>query len=401
LRLPSSKGFAPLKFLRVKPFVKGMSYMSKEFEVAAALRKPKFLTRIFGRKEVTPIQKSQLRGGLSREDRFMLRHAALIEQLFDFLARTGLDPVPDHYELAWYYLTCASATQRMMVESHMLEHGCIEPHQACDLLDKIRTAISERELRVMVEDARQNMMEAAALTDQSGRQAAEYGDALGESVKMLSEGGSRSDALDKLQQLTAQMIERTAVAEAQLKARGKAISQLKSRLAQSQKQALSDPLTNLPNRRAFEICLKNAIEHVAVAGYPLSVAFCDIDFFKRINDTHGHATGDRVIHHVGEILQGTASASVHVARHGGEEFALVFERKTASEAADILNKVRVQLSAKRMVAKDTLRPIGEVTLSSGVAQMESGESSTAMLARADHALYEAKNSGRNKVCVAG
>jgi diguanylate cyclase len=382
----------------------GMSYMSKEFEVAATLRKPKFLTRIFGRKEVTPDQKAQLRGGLSREDRFVLRHAALIEQLFDFLARTGLDPVPDHYELAWYYLTCASAMQRMIVESHMLEHGCIEPHHASDLLDRIRTTISERELQQMVEDARQTMTEAAALTDLTGKDTAEYGDALGESVQMLAgtENGSEAQAeqLKRLQTLTTEMIERTAIAEAKLKARGKAISQLKSRLAQSQKQALSDPLTNLPNRRAFEICLKNAIEHVAKAGYPLSVAFCDIDFFKRINDTHGHATGDRVIHYVGEILQGTASASAHVARHGGEEFALVFERRTASEAVEIIDRVRSKLSAKHMVAKDTLRSIGAVTLSAGVAQMHGSESSTALLARADHALYEAKNSGRDRVCIA-
>jgi diguanylate cyclase len=383
----------------------GMTYMSKEFEVAATLRKPKFLSRIFGGKSEDPAQKSQLRGGLSREDRFMLRHAALMEQVFDFLARTGLDPIPDHYELAWYYLTCSSSTQRMMVESHMLEHGCIEPHNACELLDKIRTAISERQLRQMVEDARQTMTEAAALTDQSGRDAAEYGDALGESVQLLAMSdevsGAQSSELKKLQQLTGQMIERAAVAEAQLKARSKAISQLKSRLAQSQKQALSDPLTNLPNRRAFEICLKSAVEETGRAGFPLSVAFCDIDFFKRINDTHGHATGDRVIHHVGEILHRTASANVHVARHGGEEFALVFERKTASEASIVLDKVRSTLSAKNLVAKDTMRPIGEVTLSVGVAQLNSGESSTALLGRADQALYEAKNTGRDRICIAG
>jgi diguanylate cyclase len=389
----------------MQPFVTGMSYMSKEFEVAATLRKPKFLTRIFGRTELSPGQKPQLRGGLSRENRFMLRHAALVEQLFDFLARTGLDPVPDHYELAWYYLTCSSATQRLMVETHMLDHGGIEPKHACELLDKIRSAIGERELREMIEDARQSMTEAAALTDQSGKEAAEYGDALGASVQFLttSENGSAAQVgeLKKLQALTSQMIERAAVAEARLKARGKAISQLKSRLAQSQKQALSDPLTNLPNRRAFEICLRSAVEETAHGGFPLSVAFCDIDFFKRINDTHGHATGDRVIHHVGEILHRTASTNVHVARHGGEEFALVFERRTASEASQILEKVRSTLSAKNLVAKDTMQPIGEVTLSAGVAQMHSGESSTALLARADHALYEAKNSGRDKVCIAG
>lgn len=378
--------------------------MSKEFDVAATLAKPKFLARIFGRRTEGATQKAQLRKGLSREDRFMLRHAALIEQLFDFLARTGLDPVPDHYELAWHYLTCASATQRAMIETNMLEHGGIDPSQAVDLLDRIRTAISERELQMMVDDAREKMNEAAALTDQSGRQVAEFGDALGESAAAFAkgDGGDTDQAaqIRKLQNLTAAMIERAAQAEAQLKARSKAISQLRSRLAQTQKQALSDPLTNLPNRRAFEVCLKTAIDTAHHMGQPLSVAFCDIDFFKRINDTHGHATGDRVIHHVAEILNRASSAKVHVARHGGEEFALVFEQLSASAAVAAIDQIRLRLSAKRMVAKDTMLPIGEVTLSAGVAQLHSGESSTALLARADQALYEAKNSGRDKVCVA-
>ena len=86
-----------------------------------------------------------------------------MNQVFEFLAKTGLDPIPDHYELAWHYLTCSSSIQRMLVESHMLEHGGIAPHDACDLLDKLRTAMSERELRQMVEDARQTMTEAAVL----------------------------------------------------------------------------------------------------------------------------------------------------------------------------------------------------------------------------------------------
>lgn len=381
-----------------------MSYMSREFEESASQRKPTFIARIFGKKAIDASERGRWRESLSREDRFMLRHAALMEQIFDFLARTGLDPIPDHYELAWHYLTCSSSTQRMMVESHMLDHGFIEPQYAYELLDKIRTAISERDLREMIEDARETMTEAAALTDRSGKDAALYGDALGESVELLvkSETGSQIQVneLKKLQDLTGEMIERTAIAEARLKARGKAILQLKSRLAQSEKQALSDPLTNLPNRRAFEICLKSAIEETANAGFPLSVAFCDIDLFKRINDTHGHPTGDRVIHHVGEILHRMASPNVHVARHGGEEFVLLFEKKTADEALAILERVRSQLSAKQLIAKDTMKPIGTVTFSAGVAQMQSGESSASLLSRADQALYKAKNTGRDRVCIA-
>lgn len=381
-----------------------MTFLSREFDVVTTLRKRNLLARVFG--EGAPFQppKKRSRNSLSSKDRFILRHSVLMEQIFDFLARTGLDPIPDHYELAWHYLTCSSATQRMMIESHILDHGGIQPHDAINLLDKIRTAISERELRQMVEDARQTMTEAAALTDRSGKDAAQYGDALGESVLLLAQSEFGSDAqanqLKELQRLTSEMIERAAVAEARLRARGKAISQLKSRLAQSQKQALSDPLTNLPNRRAFETCLKTAIEDAGRAGSALSVAFCDIDFFKRINDTHGHATGDRVIHHVGEILHQTASAHVHVARHGGEEFAILFEKRTATEALESLDRVRSRLSAKQLVARDTMEPIGVVTFSAGISQWRTGESSAEFLARADLALYEAKNTGRNKVCLA-
>lgn len=379
--------------------------MSREFEAAALSRKPTLLARVFGKKPLGALEKSQKRQSLSREDRFMLRHAVLMEQIFDFLARTGLDPIPDHFELAWHYLTCSSATQRLMVESHMLEYGGIESQAAGVLLDKIRTAISERELSQMVEDARQTMHEAAALTDRSGKDAAQYGDALGASVQVLTQSGYGSEAqideLKKLQHLTGEMIERTAIAEARFEARGKAISQLKSRLAQSQRQALSDPLTSLPNRRAFDLSLQAAFENTITNHSPLSVAFCDIDFFKRINDSHGHATGDRVIHYVGEILHRTASANVHVARHGGEEFAILFESKTVSEASEILEDVRSRLSANQLIAKDTLRSIGTVTISAGIAQMRSGEGSAALLARADQALYKAKNTGRDKVCIAG
>lgn len=381
-----------------------MTNMSHDFELATVLHKPNFLARLFGGNTQPHDKKARPRDSLSREDRFMLRHNLLMNQVFEFLAQTGLDPIPDHYELAWHYLTCSSSIQRIMVESHMLEHGGIAPHDACEMLDKIRTSISERELHQMVEDARQTMTDAAVLTDRSGKDAAEYGDALGESVQLLAKSAYGSEVqvnqLKKLQELTSEMIERAAIAEARLKARGKAISQLKSRLAQSQKQALSDPLTNLPNRRAFEACLKTALEETGRLGAPLSVAFCDIDLFKRINDTHGHATGDRVIHHVGDFLNQTASANVHVARHGGEEFVVLFEKKTAADAMEILEKVRSRLAAKQLVAKDTLRPIGLVTFSAGVAQLQDGEICSAFLARADMALYEAKNTGRNKVCIA-
>ena len=353
---------------------------------------------LLGRKSET--RTPGVREELSRDDRFMMRHGAMVEDICEFLARAGLDPIPDHYELAWLYLAGASSTQRHMIEAHMLEHGGISPVHASGLLDVMRNAISERELAAMVEKAKSDINEAQLTADRSGQDVANFGAALGVSVDSLSNPEAAREAISKLQVLTQNMRERAAKAEAELRERSKAMSQLKSRLVQSQKQALSDALTGLPNRRAFDLQLDEAIEVAHETKKPLSVAFCDIDFFKKVNDTHGHAVGDRVIKHVAQVLKNCAGAKAHVARHGGEEYALLFENMNASLACDLLNSARARLDAKRLVAKDTNVSIGEVTISCGVATLQIGETGASMLSRADQALYEAKNTGRNRICIA-
>ncbi|TSB03885.1 diguanylate cyclase [Sphingorhabdus contaminans] len=353
---------------------------------------------LLGRKSET--RTPGVREELSRDDRFMMRHGAMVEDICEFLARAGLDPIPDHYELAWLYLAGASSTQRHMIEAHMLEHGGISPVHASGLLDVMRNAISERELAAMVEKAKSDINEAQLTADRSGQDVANFGAALGVSVDSLSNPEAAREAISKLQVLTQNMMERAAKAEAELRERSKAMSQLKSRLVQSQKQALSDALTGLPNRRAFDLQLDEAIEVAHETKKPLSVAFCDIDFFKKVNDTHGHAVGDRVIKHVAQVLKNCAGAKAHVARHGGEEYALLFENMNASLACDLLNSARARLDAKRLVAKDTNVSIGEVTISCGVATLQIGETGASMLSRADQALYEAKNTGRNRICIA-
>lgn len=353
---------------------------------------------LLGRKSET--RTPGVREELSRDDRFMMRHGAMVEDICEFLARAGLDPIPDHYELAWLYLAGASSTQRHMIEAHMLEHGGISPVHASGLLDVMRNAISERELAAMVEKAKSDINEAQLTADRSGQDVANFGAALGVSVDSLSNPDAAREAISKLQVLTQNMMERAAKAEAELRERSKAMSQLKSRLVQSQKQALSDALTGLPNRRAFDLQLDEAIEVAHETKKPLSVAFCDIDFFKKVNDAHGHAVGDRVIKHVAQVLKNCAGAKAHVARHGGEEYALLFENMNASLACDLLNSARARLDAKRLVAKDTNVSIGEVTISCGVATLQIGETGASMLSRADQALYEAKNTGRNRICIA-
>ncbi|TKS53486.1 sensor domain-containing diguanylate cyclase [Luteimonas yindakuii] len=147
----------------------------------------------------------------------------------------------------------------------------------------------------------------------------------------------------------------------------------------------TDPLTGLPNRRAFA----EEIEAVAAAGVPYAVAICDIDRFKLINDSYGHAEGDQVLCAVADALRGRHAARGRVARVGGEEFVVLFpgmSREQALVECETLRHAIEQLPIRH-----------RVTMSVGVAEGATGESIKSVFARADDALYAAKHGGRNRV----
>jgi diguanylate cyclase len=374
-----------------------MTIHHAQFDGAPVASGPRFLEWLFGRRKEA---ETRSRDAMTAAERFRMRHGEMLDRICDFLADAGLDPIPDHYELAWLYTAAASSIQRLPIESHLLEYGRIDPVDAARLLDEIRCTISERELSQMVDDAKTRIGEARATTEQSSRDAASFSANLGISLADLEDPQRSAAAIGQLQKLTQQMIQRTALAEARLRERSKAMGQLRSRLAQSQKMALSDSLTDLPNRRAFDINLKESVERARALHLPLSVGFCDIDHFKAINDTHGHATGDRVIRLVADALNKVVGPKVHVARHGGEEFALIFTATEAEAAARLLDKARASLVDRNLVARDSGAEIGHISFSGGVAELRSGETLSAVMMRADNALYRAKENGRNRIDVA-
>lgn len=155
---------------------------------------------------------------------------------------------------------------------------------------------------------------------------------------------------------------------------------------------LTDPLTGLPNRRAFF----DALALVAKAGEPAVVAMIDIDHFKAVNDRYGHAAGDEVLRQVADIARGSFRAADLVARIGGEEFAVILRAITVEQARGVCQRLVDRLSESRLDCPGG--PV-RVTISTGIAAI--GADGDAALASADEALYEAKRSGRSRlVCVA-
>ena len=201
------------------------------------------------------------------------------------------------------------------------------------------------------------------------------------------------------QQLEARVADRTAKLQKTTESLAEAIHQKEQLLKQLESENRRDALTLLANRRHLNEFLPREMERARRYGHPLTIAMLDIDHFKRVNDTLGHAMGDRVLSTLGNILATEVRSTDFAARYGGEEFVIVFPETTGMEASTVCEKLRELIASHPW---PRLAPGLRVTVSFGVARMTHPEQTVAqILASADRALYRAKSAGRNQVCEAG
>jgi diguanylate cyclase (GGDEF)-like protein len=163
-------------------------------------------------------------------------------------------------------------------------------------------------------------------------------------------------------------------------------------------QTTVDALTGVSNRATVLTYLEKHFDLARRHGRPLSVLLCDLDHFKRINDTYGHAAGDRVLQAFGGLVMGRLRGSDQVGRIGGEEFLVVLPETQAGEAATVAENLRAALCSEPVQIPGSAPIL--VSGSVGVAQVHEGDPDAgSLLARADAALYRAKAEGRNRVAT--
>jgi diguanylate cyclase (GGDEF)-like protein len=160
---------------------------------------------------------------------------------------------------------------------------------------------------------------------------------------------------------------------------------------QLQHEALTDPLTLLPNRRALDADAAQALALADRSGGPFAVVMADIDFFKAINDTFGHDTGDTVLATFAQRLGSALRMQDRAYRFGGEEFCVLLPATNAAGACQVAERLRL---ATAQSASDQMHA---VTASFGVAVWKLGDDVRSLIERADAALYRAKAAGRNRV----
>jgi len=158
-----------------------------------------------------------------------------------------------------------------------------------------------------------------------------------------------------------------------------------------QDKASRDSLTKLFNKGKFNNVLEKEIDLAQTTSAPLSIIFLDIDHFKVVNDTHGHNIGDSILKEIAEILLSTIRQGDFVARWGGEEFVITLQSTNLLQASKLAQKIRVNIENYNFIGAD------KQTISLGVTQYITNETLENFTKRVDEALYEAKNSGRNRV----
>lgn len=171
---------------------------------------------------------------------------------------------------------------------------------------------------------------------------------------------------------------------------------LRSMLQEKLTQAITDSLTQLPNRMAYQNEVSTLCQQAKEKQQPLCLAVCDIDHFKRVNDTWGHLAGDKVLCLVPKQIQSTLAKEDRIFRYGGEEFVILFPNTNSAQAAQKAEQIR--LAVENTPFNMQGEPVS-ISISIGVAELSPTEDPESLFSRADKLLYSAKESGRNRVML--
>ena len=319
------------------------------------------------------------------------------------LEGAGVVPTPRNFELWYTHLSGADPKLSWRLEALLNKDAALTDA----VLDSLHAdcATPEFDLDAITDKAEAIGREAQAVVDQvtgNGAELRRYGDTLAHYAVQLGERRTVDGLVQAVATLTAETAragERNRALEQQLSAAAARIARLKDTLAEVKREATTDALTSLCNRKAFDARLRKALSVAKSDGTAVSVLLIDVDHFKRVNDTYGHHAGDLVLRLIGRLLCDNVKGRDTAARYGGEEFAIILAGADGNAGAIVAEQIRAALDSKRLVNKASGEDMGAITLSVGVAQFRPGEAASSLVSRADAALYRAKRNGRNQVCT--
>ena len=309
----------------------------------------------------------------------------------------GVLPTPSNFSVWYAYHTGQNSDLTRTIDV-LLSNHCPIDDQALDQLHGtfFKTPISEKALCEKSIRARDTLKTVLDLVEKA------QGDTEGNTIsaQFLANVHSLAELIDSLVEETSRIVGRSERLGLDLRQSSDKIDALERTMEDLRREATTDGLTGIANRRYFDMTLQTMSGDAMNSGDDLSLLLIDIDHFKKVNDTWGHAIGDAVIQFVATTLAQSVRGQDCVARYGGEEFAVILPTTSIDAAMRVGENIRTALSRRPFAAPTAEQTVRVVTVSIGVARYDPGESLAQLIQRADAALYQAKKTGRDRVVAA-
>ncbi len=328
----------------------------------------------------------------------------LARRVIEAMEAAGVWPTPLNFEIWVHYLgdpegPLGREIKRLLAASEPFTEATADM-LAAEYLPRGRLTEEIRDAGRVLDRELSSVSEAIATAHKSQVAYGQTLDKAATSIETAGDGAGLQAIVSGLTSATRKVQRENETLEKRLDASTREVARLREHLEQVRRDAMTDALTNLANRKAFDEHLEAACAQAEAEGGALTLAVLDIDHFKRFNDTWGHQTGDQVLRYVASVMGRVASAPRIAARYGGEEFAMIFPLETHAQVENALEAVRKEIASRSLRRRSTDDELGAVTLSAGFAQRRPGETASSLLDRADAALYASKHAGRNRVTCA-
>ncbi|WP_417812155.1 GGDEF domain-containing protein [Thalassospira alkalitolerans] len=318
------------------------------------------------------------------------------------MAELGVVAHPNNFTIFYNYLSGEKPDLRQTIDILRSNHREFDELQCRDLFARFFDNVREREIVSQIsEDLRIQLTSILETVRNAGIDTRAYGLALDHFCEYIGDKdfNNLEQALTTLLGATREIEDVNHILETRLDHTSSEISKLRQDLEDMKREAMTDALTGIANRKAFDLQLRDAAMQSMESGKPLSLLLIDIDHFKTFNDTHGHQAGDQVIRLMAQTLQQNVKGRDTAARYGGEEFAVILPKTGLGCARQLAEHIRHNIETRKVVSRSRHQELGQVTVSIGASTFELGEPLGRFIERADKALYLAKAKGRNQVAT--
>ncbi len=331
------------------------------------------------------------------------KSAEYLRQALQMMTKQAAGLHPVSYAVWYEYVAGINPGLRKRVDELTLNNQPLDEPAVHQLYRDHIAEIDETVAQRVSQGFEKVMVDISSSTAQAANEAGHFGQALERWSDDLAAGRyatTLSHGIADLLLYSRDMQQTVKTLHERLEESHREVDSLRNEVNRAREEAMIDGLTGLANRRSFDRALASHLARSGAESHGPSLLIADIDHFKRINDSYGHVFGDKVIRSIATILRDNVKGKDLAARYGGEEFVVVLPETPIEGALSLAEKIRKIVESSRIKRVGNNEIVANVTISLGVACRHPGETDQELVSRADAALYQSKQQGRNRVTLA-